>query len=399
MRVLATIIALCLAAQAVAQPIALPTAFTYQGQLTSSGVPASGLHDLRFRLYDSTSSTTQLGPTICLDNVNVTDGRFSAALDFGAQFAGTQPRFLEIEVRRDTILACNNLAGFTVLAPRQQITAAPRATSALAATTADSATVATALVRPDGTGSAVVNATNTGNVGIATAAPGARLHVADGDIIAGVLNREWMIHTRSSFGGDFLQITDADNGTFQFQRGLIVHENGSVGIGAVPDGTRKLFVNGQIGMVPTFRVKSIHGAAFMPDIAGRDTGTGGFGYYDVLGVRGYGIGNGVFVAPVELPDGCQVQRIDLTYADTRPTDFTLTFGRTSTTTGVVSTITSVSSSGQAAGIRVAGVDLVGFGIGNGSNVYWLSANLQSFGSELHQIVAVRITYTVTSPVP
>ncbi len=459
MKIAATIVAFVLIGQASAQ-----TSFTYQGDLRSAGAAASGLHDMRFRLYtvDGSGFPTQIGPTLCADNVTVAEGKFTTTLDFGAQFTGSQSRFLEIEVRPDTGLTCASLAGFTLLAPRQPITSAPRATSALTAATANT------LIRPDGSGAGLVNTTNAGNVGIFTTTPVARLHVAEGDFVAGATGQEWMFHTRSSFGGDFLQITDADSGVFQFQRGLVVHQNGgvgigttapagkldvasgggsyfridtpngdvrvnggtdgffglfnegvaagstsfnsiagtnlsinngsgNVGIGAAPDPSRKLFVNGQIGVSPTFRVKSIHGTSFLPDVVGRDTG--GFGYYDTLGVRGYGIGAGNFIAPVELPDGCQVQRIDVTFVDNRATDFTLTFGRTSTTTGVVSNIAAVTTTGQSNAIRVTGVDLGGFGIGNNSNVYWLSANLQSFGQELHQIVAVRISYTVTSPLP
>lgn len=392
MHTFAVLASLIAAAHAHAQ-----TLFTYQGELRSFDSPVNGLHDLRFRLYDSLTGNTQLGSTLCADNVEVVDGRFTVPLDFGAQFAGSQARFLEIEVRQDASQSCANLAGFTLLAPRQQVTSSPRAISASTATTAASATVATALVRPDGTGLGVVNVTNSGNVGVSTANPAARLHVAEGDILAGTLGKEWVFHTRSSFNGEYLHLTDADNGVIQFQRGLIVHENGNVGIGAVPDSSRKLFVNGQIGFPPTFRVMSIHGASFLPDSVNLDGG--GFGTYDTFGVRGFGIGAGVFVAPVQLPDGCQIQRIDLTYGDTRASDFTLTFGRTSTTTGSTSSIATVTSSGSAAGIRVAGIELGGYSISNNSNVYWLSANLQSFGTETHRIVAVRILYTVTSPLP
>lgn len=453
MRIAAAVVLLALAAQASAQ-----TAFTYQGELRSSGAVASGLHDMRFRLYDGASSPTQIGPTLCVDNVNITDGTFAVPLDFGAQFGSSASRFLEIEVRGDTGLSCASLAGFTLLAPRQQITSAPRATAA---------TSAMMLVRPDGTNAVSVN--SAGNVGVSTTLPAARLHVADGDIVAGAAGNEWMFHTRSSFAGDFLQITDADAGAFQFQRGLVVHQNGNVGvgttlpvgrldvasgggsyfridtpngdirvnggtdgffglvnegaaagrtefistagvnlsinnsngnvgIGSTPDPSRKLYVNGQIGIPATFRTMSIHGSSFLPDTVGRESG--GFGQYDTLGVRGYGIGSDGFIAPVELPDGCQVQRIDLTFVDNRSAvDFTLTFGRTSTSTGTPFTIATVTTSGQSAGIRVTGVDLGGYGIGNGSSAYWLKANLQSFGGEHHQIVAVRITYTVTAPLP
>jgi hypothetical protein len=102
------------------------TVFTYQGRLKDAGSPANGLHDLRFRLFDAFVGGGQVGATLCADDVSVTDGLFTLALDFGAQFAG-QERFLEIEVRADTGLDCANATGFVTLAPRQALTAAPYA--------------------------------------------------------------------------------------------------------------------------------------------------------------------------------------------------------------------------------------------------------------------------------
>lgn len=114
------------------------TAFTYQGLLDNAGQPASGLHDLRFRAYTAASGGAQDGPTLCADNVTVADGVFSVTLDFGAIF-GAGARFIEIEVRADTGLNCANNGGFTILAPRQAVTAAPVASFAAQAATASSA--------------------------------------------------------------------------------------------------------------------------------------------------------------------------------------------------------------------------------------------------------------------
>ncbi len=128
-----------LASFASAEP--LTTAFTYQAELSNGGTPATGLHDLRFRLLDAASGGAQVGATLCADNVPVSDGRFAVQLDFGAVFAG-QRRFLEIEVRADTGLDCTNNAGFTILGPRQELTSAPSATfaaNAANAVVADSA--------------------------------------------------------------------------------------------------------------------------------------------------------------------------------------------------------------------------------------------------------------------
>lgn len=72
---------------AVAQP--LGTAFTYQGQLTESGQPASGLYDLQVCLFDSPSNPVPIGCAPDFGDVPVEAGVFTLALDFGsAPFAG-----------------------------------------------------------------------------------------------------------------------------------------------------------------------------------------------------------------------------------------------------------------------------------------------------------------------
>ena len=122
-----------------AQP--LTTAFTYQGELQTAGLPATGPHDLRFRLYDAAAGGLQIGTTLCSDNVALAAARFTVSLDFGAAFTGQQ-RFLEIEARADTGLDCLNAAGFVILGPRQPLTAAPNAAFALTAASATTAATA-----------------------------------------------------------------------------------------------------------------------------------------------------------------------------------------------------------------------------------------------------------------
>ncbi|RJP41931.1 MAG: hypothetical protein C4547_01130, partial [Phycisphaerales bacterium] len=144
------------------------TAFTYQGRLDADGSPADGLHDVRFRLFDAAEGGRQVGDLLCADDVDVVDGLFTVILDFEQQFATPQERHLEIEVRRDTGLNCNNPTGFVVLAPRQQLTAAPLASHARSAFALDAA---------DGSPADAVFVDNAGNVGIGTTTPATKLHV------------------------------------------------------------------------------------------------------------------------------------------------------------------------------------------------------------------------------
>ena len=152
-----------------AQP--LSTAFTYQGELRNAGAPASGAYDLRFRLCDAAAGGSQVGPTLCSDNLGLTNGRFTVDLDFGGQFSGQQ-RFLEIDVRADTGLTCANGAGFITLAPRQPLTGAPNALFALTATSASTASTATNATQLNGQPAAFYQ--NAGNLASGTI-PDARI--------------------------------------------------------------------------------------------------------------------------------------------------------------------------------------------------------------------------------
>jgi hypothetical protein len=90
--------------------------FTYQGSLKSGGVPANGVYDFQFKLFDASST---LLDTVQVD-ATVTDGLFSADLYFDAAnaFDGNE-RWLQIEVRS------SSLDPYTVLSPRQKINANP----------------------------------------------------------------------------------------------------------------------------------------------------------------------------------------------------------------------------------------------------------------------------------
>jgi hypothetical protein len=144
------------------------TIFTYQGRLDDQGAPSSGPHDFVFRLFDAASGGAQIGSTVCVDNVNVIDGVFTAELDFGQQFATTAERHLEIEVRSDTGLPCGDGTGFVVLSPRQRVTAAPMASHAGSAFT---------LAAADGTPANAVFVNNDGKVGVGTTSPATHIHV------------------------------------------------------------------------------------------------------------------------------------------------------------------------------------------------------------------------------
>lgn len=107
---------------------ALTTAFTYQGQLQQSGILEDGTCDFQFALFDAASAGNQIGTAQTLSPVNVSNGLFTAQLDFGGSAFAGDNRWLQIAVR------CPVGSGsYTTLSPRQPLTATPYALYAPAA--------------------------------------------------------------------------------------------------------------------------------------------------------------------------------------------------------------------------------------------------------------------------
>ncbi len=98
------------------------TSWTYQGQLQRSGGAYNGTCNFQFSLWDAVSAGTQQGSTQAINSVNVVNGLFTVALDFGDAFDGGA-RWLGTSVQ------CSGDGGFTPLDPRQPLTAAPYALS------------------------------------------------------------------------------------------------------------------------------------------------------------------------------------------------------------------------------------------------------------------------------
>ncbi|MCP4709745.1 MAG: hypothetical protein GY869_14070, partial [Planctomycetes bacterium] len=141
------------------QAQSLGTAFTYQGKLNDGGNVANGKYDLEFKLYDALTAGSQIDVTKLKKEVNVYDGYFTVALDFGSLAFNGDGRWLAIGVRPGE-LADPNV--YTPLTPRQELTPTPYALQ---------------------TRGIFVDDYN--NVGIGTTTPAAKLTVAGGILRAG----------------------------------------------------------------------------------------------------------------------------------------------------------------------------------------------------------------------
>lgn len=96
------------------------TGFTYQGQLKNGSTPVNGSCEVAFRLYDALTNGNVIGNPLTT-TVSVSNGLFTTQLDFGPNVFDGNARWLDLRVK------CGSDVGFTQLAPRQALTAAPYA--------------------------------------------------------------------------------------------------------------------------------------------------------------------------------------------------------------------------------------------------------------------------------
>lgn len=182
MRVSTTVlfVLICLVAPCLSQS----TTFSYQGNLNTGGSPANGNHRFEVSLFDAPTAGVQIGTTVILDPVAVTNGTFVLNLDFGNQFDGPD-RFIEIKVKPSVG------GSLTTLSPRQRIFTVPYSVKSLASDNSANAANAAMLggLPPAGyllnttgtqpnsslniSGQAIVG----GRLGIGTQSPGANLNV------------------------------------------------------------------------------------------------------------------------------------------------------------------------------------------------------------------------------
>jgi hypothetical protein len=146
-------------------PAAMGTAFTYQGSLMDTNSPANGPYDFQFRLYNQPDPlfAVQQGSTIDINDLDVIDGQFTVVLDFGSDpniFNG-EARWLQITV------AQSDGSDSCTLTPMWELTPVPYAIYAQ-----NGASGNDWMVSGDD-----MYSIPTGNVGIGTDTPGAKLDV------------------------------------------------------------------------------------------------------------------------------------------------------------------------------------------------------------------------------
>jgi hypothetical protein len=132
--------AFCLAASP------LGTAFTYQGKLTDGGPSANGLYDFEFTLFDAAIAGNHVAGPLTIGPLGVTNGLFTAELDFGPGAFTGEARWLGTAVRTTGVGAFATFPARQLLTPAPYALYAPQAGSAV--TIADNSVTAQRLSTP-----------------------------------------------------------------------------------------------------------------------------------------------------------------------------------------------------------------------------------------------------------
>lgn len=218
----------------VSEATSMGTAFTYQGRLIDANSAANGLYDFQFKLFDDPCTGSLIAGPVNEPNLDVIDGYFTAALDFGANVFAGDARWLEIGVRP------GDPCEYTILSPRQEVTPTPYAI--YAETAGD-----------DNDWMISVNdmySIPSGNVGIGTASPWQKFHIADSgmtslfvhntlDNVLGQLQADSSSVSVQSIYNHPLRFSINDIGR------LYIDTTGNVGIGTTSPG-EKLHVVGNL---------------------------------------------------------------------------------------------------------------------------------------------------------
>jgi hypothetical protein len=252
--------------------IGMGTAWTYQGRLMDANQPADGLYDLRFKLYDS--NDVQQENAVDINDLDVIDGDFTTELDFGSDVFDGAALWLDIGVRPGA-----STGSFTTLSPRYEVTPVPYSLQTRGIFVDNAYNVGIGTENPrvklslgaelpptlkklaiwDGNDDfygfgadwgrmtayagdeEIMTINDTGNVGIGTTSPGARLHVQYGDSGFTPTNVRGLFVENSGGGNDYYVFQTATTQGKSFS----ITNAGNVGIGTKSPGA-KLDVRGTV---------------------------------------------------------------------------------------------------------------------------------------------------------
>ena len=391
-------------------PVAMPTAFTYQGQLKRAGVPLNGLIDARFSLWMHSTGQSpehQIGSALALDSVEVANGLFNVELDFGQDAFNGNARWLQIEIHDHA----DPPGTFTTLAPRQPLTPTPYALQTRGITVDEENRVGI------GTKSPAEALTVAGNIELGTSSGDYRQMRIGGGNSDGFIYGSFPrfgdgIHMGYNYFADATggnQVIHSDGGTSRLSMGYGSIALAASGPGGAPPVNRVtvdqsgLVVNvGDITIPAKLRSHTLHAFDFMTTFSYSAV------YYQGNGLFVFDDGNDIstseYGASLHLPDGATVIAMELignsTFTNIEDHHMTCYLGRTNFS-GDVAEMARVEN--LTGGNVHQTTDILFPTIDNDTHAYFvlvvMRVNPQALEDDRHRLIAVRLIYSITKPLP
>jgi len=399
---------LCFAARATAaDPYA--TTFTYQGQLKENGAPVNGNCDVGLALFEAASGGDAVA-TETFFTVAVVNGLFTVRPDFGSDPFDGSVRYLEVTVD------CGGPDPVTLL-PRQPITPTPES------------------LYSKSTKGLVVD--GTGQVGIGTGTPGAKLTISRPTQAANYqleIRNEGSIQQPNFDGIAFTQEPDGstelasikvnyrnngrpdlsfsvrDKADALFINGNHDGRGGNVGMGTTAP-EAKLHVNGDVRVnggiqldgdvviPPTTRYLTIGAADMVPQSSSM------FVYRSFAAIVSFFAPAGqstTLYAPVHLPDGATVTELRAFLHDNVPDGDVYVSLEAENLGGGTLVLAVILTDGTPGTIEAVDDTIQDAVIDNSTHAYYLRAVYTvppADGETYFRIRPVRIAYEITSPLP
>jgi len=169
----------------------------YFGDLTEDGIPASGVFDIQFKLFDAPAEGVQISQTIYAEGVEIENGSVNVPLEFGKELFADGQKYLEIAIKKPAEVE------YTILSPRQILSAYSSDTEPDFITQGP---YDSEYLRLDGT-----NCPFTGYLGIGTGSPSSLVSVVSSDA-----KTEFLVDNNGAVGDSVFKIRLAGSVAYMF---------------------------------------------------------------------------------------------------------------------------------------------------------------------------------------
>ena len=273
--------------------VPLSSKISYQGEIRHNGTPYDGSCAMKFQLFDAESGGSSVSSEESFSSIDVDDGVFTVALDFGSEpFTGAS-RYLNIAVK------CGSDSSYTTIDGRVPFNATPYALSLRPG----------AVISGEEMSKDVLTAVNT-DTGFDSVA----IYGRSGDGINEPLGSGIGVRGDSANGNGIAGLTTTASGVLGYATGATGINYGVYGATNSPSGygvysNGNAYVEGNLAWTPITSYISLPGAAFHPSASFYLFANSGSSLFP------QDASSSSYLAHVQLPHNAVVTKLSYSYSD------------------------------------------------------------------------------------